>query len=114
MCPKSVALADLRNDPDRLRRPMRKVDGNWVEISWTEAIDAAAAGLAMAPSPNSEVMPPLSSGPMASIRSQPATSTGISAMKTLPRFLDTRPASSTVPTSDCVSVACRASHRWDR
>lgn len=48
VCPKSVALADLRDDPDRLRRPLRKVDGEWVEISWAEAIDAAAAGLARA------------------------------------------------------------------
>ena len=27
ICPKGVALADVYDDPDRLRRPMRRVDG---------------------------------------------------------------------------------------
>lgn len=42
ICPKGVALQDIHEDPNRLRRPMQKVDGTWVEISWDEAFDLAA------------------------------------------------------------------------
>jgi anaerobic selenocysteine-containing dehydrogenase len=49
ICPKAVALKDLHEDPDRLRRPVKKViDGENVrfeEISWEEALDTAARGL---------------------------------------------------------------------
>ncbi len=48
ICPKGVALADVYEDPDRLRRPVRKVDGDWVEITWDEALDLTADGLARA------------------------------------------------------------------
>lgn len=41
ICPKAVALQDIQNDPDRLRKPVKKVDGQWVEIDWDEAIDLA-------------------------------------------------------------------------
>lgn len=37
ICPKAVALKDLHEDPDRLRRPMKRVGNDWVEISWDEA-----------------------------------------------------------------------------
>ncbi len=37
MCPKGVALRDLHDDPDRLRRPLIKRDGQFVEASWAEA-----------------------------------------------------------------------------
>ncbi len=37
MCPKGVALRDLHDDPDRLRRPLIKRDGKFVEATWTEA-----------------------------------------------------------------------------
>lgn len=37
MCPKGVALRDLHDDPDRLRRPLVKRDGHFVEASWAEA-----------------------------------------------------------------------------
>lgn len=43
ICPKGVALQDLHADPERLRRPLLKVDGEFVEIGWDEAIDRAAA-----------------------------------------------------------------------
>ena len=37
LCPKGVALADIYNDPDRLRRPVKRVgsgaDATWEEIS---------------------------------------------------------------------------------
>jgi anaerobic selenocysteine-containing dehydrogenase len=46
ICPKGVALADVYDDPDRLRRPVRRVGDEWVEISWDEALDRVADALA--------------------------------------------------------------------
>jgi anaerobic selenocysteine-containing dehydrogenase len=47
ICPKAVALKDVHEDPDRLRRPVRRTaDGGWQEISWPEALDEAARRLA--------------------------------------------------------------------
>lgn len=46
ICPKAVALQDVHEDPNRLRRPMRKVDGEWSETSWDEAFELAAEKLA--------------------------------------------------------------------
>src|SRR5437899_6168036 len=37
ICPKGAALRDLHEDPDRLRSPLVKRDGNHVEVSWDEA-----------------------------------------------------------------------------
>ncbi len=37
LCPKGVALKDLHEDPDRLRRPLVRRDGRFVEVSWDEA-----------------------------------------------------------------------------
>jgi anaerobic selenocysteine-containing dehydrogenase len=48
ICPKGVALADIHADPDRLRRPVRKVDGEWVETTWDDALDLVADNLARA------------------------------------------------------------------
>ena len=45
ICPKAAALADLYVDPDRLRRPVRRVGSEWEEIGWDEALDMAADGL---------------------------------------------------------------------
>jgi anaerobic selenocysteine-containing dehydrogenase len=46
ICPKAYALKGVFEDPDRLRRPLRKrSDGEWEEIDWDEALDFAAAGL---------------------------------------------------------------------
>ena len=45
ICPKAVALQDVHDDPDRLRRPLRRVGHDWVEIGWGEALDEAAARL---------------------------------------------------------------------
>ena len=45
ICPKAAALADLYTDPDRLRRPVRRVGSEWEEIGWDEALDLAAEGL---------------------------------------------------------------------
>jgi anaerobic selenocysteine-containing dehydrogenase len=53
ICPKGVALADVYEDPDRLKRPVRRSTGStnepeWVEISWDEALDLTADGIAKA------------------------------------------------------------------
>lgn len=45
ICPKAMALKDLHEDPDRLRRPMRREGATWSEISWDEAFDDAARRL---------------------------------------------------------------------
>lgn len=37
ICPKATAIADLQDDPDRLRKPVKKVDGDWQEIEWEQA-----------------------------------------------------------------------------
>ena len=45
ICPKALALKDIYEDPDRLRRPVRRVGGGWQEIEWTEAFDEVAKRL---------------------------------------------------------------------
>jgi anaerobic selenocysteine-containing dehydrogenase len=45
ICPKATAIADIHNDPDRLRKPVKRVGNEWVEISWKEAIDTTAERL---------------------------------------------------------------------
>jgi anaerobic selenocysteine-containing dehydrogenase len=45
LCPKGVALQDLTHDPDRLRRPVRRVGDRWEEMTWTEAFDLVASRL---------------------------------------------------------------------
>jgi anaerobic selenocysteine-containing dehydrogenase len=42
ICPKGPALREVYEDPDRLRRPMRRTTGGWREVSWKEALDEAA------------------------------------------------------------------------
>ncbi|TDD25295.1 molybdopterin-dependent oxidoreductase [Nonomuraea diastatica] len=42
ICPKALALADLRDDPDRLRSPVRRTEDGWRDISWEEAFDLVA------------------------------------------------------------------------
>jgi anaerobic selenocysteine-containing dehydrogenase len=37
LCPKAIGLKDLHDDPDRLRTPLIKRDGRFVEASWDEA-----------------------------------------------------------------------------
>ena len=37
ICPKGSTLKQLHEDPDRLRRPLVKRDGEFVEVSWEEA-----------------------------------------------------------------------------
>ncbi|ALM92973.1 molybdopterin oxidoreductase family protein [Alteromonas stellipolaris] len=45
VCPKASALKDLYDDPDRLKRPIKKVGDEWQEIPWSEAFDYVAEKL---------------------------------------------------------------------
>lgn len=45
LCPKAYALKGLHEDPDRLRRPVRRVGQEWQEIDWDEALDLVATQL---------------------------------------------------------------------
>lgn len=45
ICAKAVALQDIHDDPDRLRRPVKRTDAGFEEIGWDEAFELAAAGL---------------------------------------------------------------------
>ena len=45
ICPKGTAIADLQDDPDRLHKPVKKVDGQWQEIGWEQAYTEIAAKL---------------------------------------------------------------------
>ncbi|SED38240.1 Anaerobic selenocysteine-containing dehydrogenase [Nocardioides exalbidus] len=50
VCPKGVAIGDVYADPDRLRRPVKRVGegagATWQEIGWDEAFDLVADRLA--------------------------------------------------------------------
>jgi anaerobic selenocysteine-containing dehydrogenase len=37
ICPKATAIADLQDDPDRLRKPMKRTGEHWEEVSWDQA-----------------------------------------------------------------------------
>lgn len=50
ICPKAVALQDIHTDPDRLRKPVKRVrrqsgEFQHEEIEWDEALDLAASAL---------------------------------------------------------------------
>jgi anaerobic selenocysteine-containing dehydrogenase len=45
ICPKAYGVKQLYEDPDRLRRPVRRTDRGWKEIGWDEAFDEIAARL---------------------------------------------------------------------
>jgi anaerobic selenocysteine-containing dehydrogenase len=45
ICPKAYGLKALQEDPDRLRRPLMKIDGVHREVSWEEALGAAVERL---------------------------------------------------------------------
>lgn len=46
LCPRGENLVEYANAPDRLKYPMKKVNGAWQRISWDEALDTIAAKLA--------------------------------------------------------------------
>ncbi|MGC0333003.1 anaerobic selenocysteine-containing dehydrogenase [Streptomyces sp. SAI-170] len=45
ICPKGASFGAVDGDPDRLRGPLVRRDGELVEATWEEAFDAVAAGL---------------------------------------------------------------------
>ncbi|GAB2568542.1 molybdopterin-dependent oxidoreductase [Spirosoma areae] len=45
ICPKAVALKDIYEDPNRLRRPLKRTATGWAEIGWEQAVDEVAARL---------------------------------------------------------------------
>lgn len=51
VCPKAVALKDIHEDPDRLRKPVKRIrtaagEYQHIEIDWPEALDLTAGALA--------------------------------------------------------------------
>jgi anaerobic selenocysteine-containing dehydrogenase len=46
VCPKAVALRDVHEDPDRVRRPLRRRGDTWEEIGWDEALDEVGRRIA--------------------------------------------------------------------
>jgi len=45
LCPKGNAVLEILGHPERLRHPMKKVDGGWKHIPWPEALDLVAERL---------------------------------------------------------------------
>jgi anaerobic selenocysteine-containing dehydrogenase len=45
ICPKAVALQDVYTDPNRLKKPVKRVGESWVEIGWDEAFDLVISSL---------------------------------------------------------------------
>ncbi len=45
ICPKATALQDMHEDPDRLRRPVKRSGDAWQEISWDQALEETAERL---------------------------------------------------------------------
>jgi len=45
ICPKATAIQDLHEDPDKLKKPVKKTADGWQEISWEEAFDTIAEKL---------------------------------------------------------------------
>ncbi len=39
ICPKAVALKDLHEDPERIKKPMERTADGWKEVSWNYAFD---------------------------------------------------------------------------
>lgn len=45
VCPKSTAIADIHEDPDRIRQPMQRQGDQWQPIAWDAAFDLVAGKL---------------------------------------------------------------------
>jgi anaerobic selenocysteine-containing dehydrogenase len=46
LCPKGVALRDVHEDPNRLRRPLQRAGDEWRELAWDDAYALAADRIA--------------------------------------------------------------------
>src|SRR5689334_6702692 len=46
ICPKAAAIADVQDDPDRIREPQRREGDRWRAVSWEAALDEAGARIA--------------------------------------------------------------------
>lgn len=46
ICPKALALKDIYEDPNRLKKPVKRTENGWIEISWAAAIREVANALA--------------------------------------------------------------------
>ncbi|HEX6096924.1 MAG TPA: molybdopterin-dependent oxidoreductase [Thermoanaerobaculia bacterium] len=46
ICPKGVALQDIHEDPQRLRRPLQRTGNEWRELAWDDAFALAAGRIA--------------------------------------------------------------------
>ncbi len=46
VCPKAAAIADVQNDPDRIREPLRREGSTWKPVSWKSALEEAGERLA--------------------------------------------------------------------
>lgn len=46
VCPKAIGLRELQQDPDRLRKPLRRTANGFQELGWEEAYSLASQGLA--------------------------------------------------------------------
>lgn len=44
-CPKGLSIASITNDKDRVLRPLKRVNGKFVKISWSQALREIAAKL---------------------------------------------------------------------
>jgi anaerobic selenocysteine-containing dehydrogenase len=45
ICPKATALEDVYHDKNRLKRPVKRTENGWEEISWEQAFDEVADNL---------------------------------------------------------------------
>ena len=45
ICPKAIGLNDLHYDTNRLKKPLKKIDNDWIEISWEQAIEEVSEKL---------------------------------------------------------------------
>lgn len=45
ICPKALGIKDVHEDPDRLRKPLRRTASGWQEISWDDALNEVAQRL---------------------------------------------------------------------
>ncbi|MFO0728143.1 MAG: molybdopterin-dependent oxidoreductase [Myxococcota bacterium] len=46
ICPKALAIEDIRNDPDRVTQPLRRGPRGFEPVSWREAIEEATSRIA--------------------------------------------------------------------